>query len=612
MAGKTLDLMEVIVPDQLGWTIANYWIDWNTRKVNKVQDWEELRKHIFATDTSQTTNAKLPWNNKTTIPKIAQIRDNLFANYMSSMFPRRKWLSWEGDRALDEERDKRESIESYMSFTTEQTHFRDEVAKLVLDYIDYGNCFAMVEWTDQRVEQPDKTQVGYVGPVPRRINPLDLVFNPIAPSFYQSPKIIRSYVSMGEIKEMLDRLSTDPEETQKAQELWSYLQGVREHIANFDGTITTKDEFFEMDGFDDFRSYMASDVVEVLTFYGDLYDREQDKFYRNHVIQVVDRHKIITKKPNASFFGYPPIFHVGWRIRQDNLWAMGPLDNLVGMQYRIDHLENLKADLYDLTAFPPLKITGYVEDFDWGPFERIYVGDDGDVEIMSPDVQSLQANFEIQQLEDKMEQMAGAPKEALGFRSPGEKTAYEVQRLENAASRIFQSKISQFEQQMTEPLLNAMLELAKRKMTENTIRVFDNDYKVAQFQDLTVEDITGSGRIKPKAAQHFSEKATQIQNLTAFFNSPFGADEDIRLHFSGIRLAKLAENLLDLEDEKIVQPYIRLSERADAQREQAAHDEQFLMEMETPTGLFPDDFDQEEGVSLSGEDTTPANAPDLE
>jgi hypothetical protein len=33
-----------------------------------------------------------------------------------------------------------------------------------------------------------------------------------------------------------------------------------------------------------------------------------------------------------------------------------------------------------------------------------------------------------------MEEMAGAPKEAMGFRSPGEKTKYEVQRLESAAS----------------------------------------------------------------------------------------------------------------------------------------------------------------------------------
>ena len=46
----------------------------------------------------------------------------------------------------------------------------------------------------------------------------------------------------------------------------------------------------------------------------------------------------------------------GWRPRPDNLYAMGPLDNLVGMQYRIDHLENLKSDVFDQIAYPILKI----------------------------------------------------------------------------------------------------------------------------------------------------------------------------------------------------------------------------------------------------------------
>lgn len=596
MAGKVLDLTEVIVPDQLGTTISERYIDWRTRANQKVEEWNEVRKYIFATDTTQTTNSSLPWSNKTVIPKIAQIRDNLFANYMAAMFPKRNWLSWEGNTELDEtgeDGDKKESIESYMSWVAERTDFREILGKLVLDYIDYGNAFAMPEWVDERAEQEDKTQTGYVGPRPVRISPLDLVFNPTAPTFKEAPKIIRSFVSLGEVKEILERFSVDSEDQQKADELWNYLKHIRQHMANFDGPIHVKDEFFAMDGFTDFRQYLASDTAEILTFYGDLYDREQDEFLRNHVIMVVDRHKIIYKEPNSSFFGFPPIFHVGWRQRQDNLWAMGPLDNLVGMQYRINHLENNKADLYDITKIPIFKIKGYVEDFDWAPGEKIYVGDDGDVELLSPDVRALEANFEIQQLEDKMEAMAGAPKEALGFRSPGEKTAFEVQRLENAASRIFQSKISQFEQQMTEPLLNSMLELARRKMTEQVIRTFDNDFKIANFERLTVDDITGSGRLRPKAAQHFAEKANQIQNLTNFFNSSIGADQEVKLHFSSVQLAKLSESLLDLEEERIVQPFIRLTEQQEAQREQASLDEQFLTELNTPSGLFEDDFDED-------------------
>src|SRR3546814_6463709 len=58
---------------------------------------------------------------------------------------------------------------------------------------------------------------------------------------------------------------------------------------------------------------------------------------------------------------------------------MGPLDDLVGMQYRIDHLENAKADAFDLMIQPPLKIVGDVEEFAWGPSAEIYCGEGGDV-----------------------------------------------------------------------------------------------------------------------------------------------------------------------------------------------------------------------------------------
>src|SRR5690554_6069360 len=93
---EVLVLDEILVKDQLACQIANWWMEWDRRREVKVSQWEEIQRYIFATDTSSTSNAKLPWSNKTTIPKLSQIRDNLFANYMASMFPKRKWLSWEG------------------------------------------------------------------------------------------------------------------------------------------------------------------------------------------------------------------------------------------------------------------------------------------------------------------------------------------------------------------------------------------------------------------------------------------------------------------------------------------------------------------------------------
>jgi hypothetical protein len=592
---KVLIIDELLEPDALGCRISNHYLEWDQYRAPKVSEWTEIQNYIFATDTTKTSNSRLPWSNKTTIPKLCQIRDNLFSNYMATLFPRRKWMTWVADTEKDGEAEKIKSIESYMGWVVDRNEFYDEVSKLVLDYIDYGNCFAYAEWVDQShvVEEEARKQVGYVGPVIRRISPLDIVFNPTSPSFKEAPKIVRSIVSLGEVKEILERETISEEDRMQAEELYRYMKDLRKAAGQWDTSAVHKDNIYAVAGFGSFREYLATDFVEILTFYGDIYDEHEDRFLRNQVIKIADRHKVISKKTNSSVFGTAPIYHSGWRIRPDNLWAMGPLDNLVGMQYRIDHLENMKADVFDLIAYPPIKIKGYVDDFNWGPFERIYTGDDGDVELMSPDVQALQADTQIAILEQKMEEMAGSPKEAMGFRSPGEKTMYEVQRLENAASRVYQNKISQFERTMVESCLNAMLELSRRRMASTEIRVFNDDLRINMFEQITPEDIAGIGRIKPIAARNFAERANQIQNLTNFYGSAAGQDPDVAAHFSSIKLAQMWEELLDISNYEIVQPYIRITERADGQRIANTNEESVMMEAQTATGIGTD-YDQED------------------
>jgi hypothetical protein len=276
-------------------------------------------------------------------------------------------------------------------------------------------------------------------------------------------------------------------------------------------------------------------------------------------------------------------------MRQDNLWAMGPFDNLVGLQYRLDHVENMKSDMLDLTVYGPLKIKGIVNDFEWGPLERIYTDADGDVELVSPKPEVLQNNIELSTIEQRIEEMAGSPKEAMGFRTPGEKTAYEVQRLENAASRVFQNKISQFEEQIIEPLINAMLVLAQTHMNEVIIRTIDEEFKSVNFRTLTGHEISANGRVRPIAARHFAEKAEMIQNLNNFVSSPLYADPAVNVHFSGIKLAEIVEETIGLEDTDIVRPFIRLSEQAEGQQLQNTHDEETLSQADTPAGLVPGD-----------------------
>lgn len=599
MTGKVLNLRDFIYPDRLGTDIARFWMTNNLLRQDWLAQKIELRKYVFATDTRFTTNSADPWKNTTTIPKMCQIRDNLIANYELNLFPKgKKSLTFEADTKEANDEMLRQAVLKYSQYTRSQDRERNEYRKCIGDYVDYGNAFGTVEWIDQRVSIPgQKEQVGYVGPSLRRISPLDIVFNPTAPSFRESPKVIRSLVSLGEVKKILLSQSND-QNRQEYEELFRYLREirstVRQYSSNGGSDLQGFDEAYNVDGFSTFQNYLQGDMVEILTFYGDIYDWEKDEFLENHIITVVDRHKIIGKRPNPSFFGYAPIFHVGWRSRQDNLWAMGPLDNLVGMQFRLDHTENAKADLLDMYLVPPLKIKGAIQDAKWGPGARFILGDDGDIDAMTPPPQVLQADVLLEWYLRMMEVLAGAPQEQLGIRSPGEKTAFEVSKLDNAAQRIYGAKIMQFEMNFIEPCENAKLELARRNISASqTIPTFDDDFNFQSFMTLTPQDISGAGRLRPIAARHFAEQAELLQNLSNFFNSKMGQDPAIAVHFSGQRIAKMLAEIFGITEYNIVQPYVRLAEEADARRQAQAHNEQVGMEATTPAGIHPDDHDPE-------------------
>ncbi len=587
MTGKVLELSNIISPDQLATRLTERWIQWDTLRQVKKTDWEEVRRYVYATDTSVTTNNQLPWKNKTTVPKLCQINDNLYANYIATMFPTQaKNVIWEANELDSASVQKRDAIENYMTWCMDQPNFKTEIDKLVLDYIHFGNTFGTVEWVDKRVELEDKTQVGFVGPSIRRISPLDIVFNPTAEDFISSPKIVRSIISLGELRDLLDRMTNDANR-ETLENLYKYLTEIRFHARTFQGDWIQRDHLYQMDGFTSFRAYLLSEFVEILTFYGDWYDFYTDHFEKNRVITVIDRHKLISNLANPSYFGYPPIFHSPWRRKVDNLWGMGPLDNLIGMQYRLDHLENMRADVVDLTTYPVQKIKGFVQEYTWQPGEKIFMGEEGEVELVQPQTSIVNANFELKELKEDMEVMAGAPKEAMGFRTPGEKTKYEVQSLENAAARIFQNKIKQFEEQIVEPLLNAMLELAKRNMVGTTaIKVFDDETKAMSFQELTVEDITGIGRIRPMAARHYAEQAQLVQNLTQLASSNLW--QTVQPHFSGVNLAKMFERNFNLEEFKIVYPYVALTEQMQGQQQAMVLEQMMHQQNMTATGIGHD------------------------
>lgn len=583
MAGKVAELRGKLEREGLAQDIAYLWDDWNKQRSDKRAEWRELRNFLFATDTTKTSNNALPWKNKTTLPKLTQIRDNLHANYISALFPNDAWMKWEAYTKNEEEMRKRKSIQGYMSNKTREGNMRTTISKLLLDYIDYGNAFADVEYASETAKNKDDELVqGYVGPRIRRISPNDIVFNPTAVDFESSPKIERIIKTIGEVKRDLKNIMDN--------EYYETLIKRMEEIRNLSGSYSVED--FEkafgytVDGFGNLYDYYQSPYVEILEFEGDLHDSDSGTLYENYKIVVIDRAFVVLKEPLPSWSKGSTKMMVTWRERPDNLWGMGPLDNLVGMQYRIDHLENLKADVFDLIAFPPLKIMGDVEEFEWAPMSRIHIDDEAsDVNMMAPDTRALQADTQIALLQQQMEEFAGAPRQAMGIRTPGEKTAFEVSTLQNAAGRIFQEKITNFEINLLEPLLNSMLEVARRNLDgEDIVRVTDDDFGVQEFLKITKADITAKGKLRPVGARHFAAKAQLTQNLMGIANSAIW--QDIKPHISNKKLAAMIEEILQFEKYDLVQDNVGIMEQAETAR---------------LTNQVAADLQQESMVEMSGE-----------
>jgi len=153
----------------------------------------------------------------------------------------------------------------------------------------------------------------------------------------------------------------------------------------------------------------------------------------------------------------------------------------------------------------------------------------------------------------------------MGIRSPGEKTAFEIQSLQNAASRIFQEKINNFERMFLEPLLNSMLEVSRRNLdTSDILRVMDDDLGVVKFLEITKEDITAKGKIRPIGARHFAATAQLVQNLSGIFNSPMG--QLITPHVSSKKLSKLVEETLGLNRFQLMSDNAQVFEQMETQQ----------------------------------------------
>ena len=582
MTNKVLEIESIINEDtdSLAKELVSKYERLRVQKEGWENEVKEVRNYVFATDTRTTSNSSNPHSNSTTIPQLARIRDNLHANYMDSIFPNEEWLVWDGDDEDSVAVDKRRVIEAYTRNKALSSGIRETMSDLIYDYIDYGNAFAEVIWVDEKHIDPvsGEEESTYVGPKVRRISPYDHVFDCTATNYENAPKFTRYLKSIGELKK---ELLTRPDLNYREDTIAKIIKR-RQSSQAFSNEDLNKAEGYTADGFGSLSEYLGSHLVEILEFEGDWYDIDHDELHENKIITVVDGQFILRIIDNPNWFGTSNKVHVGWRDRPDNLYSMGPLANIVGLQYRVDHLENLKADALDQTIRPPRKIIGDVEQFVWAPGEDIHIPEDGDVIPMPPNPAAFQVNNEIGFLLNLMEEMAGAPKQAAGIRTPGEKTKFEVQTLENNAGRLFHSKTSKFEIKMLERCMNLFLELARRNITtKDVVKVLDSDFGVANFVTITKDDVVAKGKIRPMGARHFAARAQLLQSLNEAHGGALGPL--LNPHTSRIALTKLVEETLGLTKYQLYRENIGVTE--DSQTQQLVQQAQIDLASESGTPL---------------------------
>lgn len=561
---RSFDVEGYMDRNTLAVAIANKFTMWKDARVSWERDKEELQRYLFATDTRSTSNSKSSWRNSTVTPKLTQIRDNLHANYMAALFPNDDWLVWEATDEDSATEEKRKKVTSFMRQKVNQKDFEKVTSQLLYDYIDNGVSIAGSYFEREvRVDSEGNEVYSHSKPIAYRVDPIEHVFDITATTYDKAPKITRSVVSMGDLLDDANTAMSKNYDQSVVQMLLDKRAGFRSLTDKQQGQFSQ----LRIDGFGSWTEYYASEYVELLEFEGSIYDPTTQEYNKDVIVTVVDRSYILRNEPNPSWTGQSNKKLVGWRMRPNNLMAQGPLDNLVGMQYRIDHLENLRADAFDMIAFPMMKIEGYgVEDFDYVPGERIFTGEDGNVSFLHPDTTVLNADMQIQMYENKMEEFAGAPRNQMGIRTPGEKTKFEVQMLDNAAKGIFQVKIEQFETQLLEPLVNDMFALAVQNMgPKEVIELTDEVTGAKIYETITKEDVTLNGNFKPKGASYFLNYSNKLQDLISFASSPLGQDTGVKVHMSGLKLAKVAEQLLGLEDLGIVQENVSIYEQGQTQ-----------------------------------------------
>ena len=557
--------------------IVSNWTQWNSSRTQAMELWAEIDSYLHATDTSMLEGGS-NFDHKTHLPILSELHEDLIAIVYSTLFPHDDWLSWKGFEINAITKQVRQKVLSYIKQCHAMNGFSVQMRKVVDDLIRYGNCFTQTYYKNESMESEQGMVSGYAGPAIKRISPYDIAFNPVAREFSKTPKIIRELITVGDLHELYTGASA--EDLAIDADTFDSLMSRRTGSGN-DYTERYKEKQYIPQGFGSIDEYYNSGYVELMWFYGDIFNDTDNTFAKKRCVVVVDRDTVLIDKEEL----FPAIFKGGWTPRPDNLWSQGPLDKVVGINYMINHRENSKNDAIDKFTYPDRAYVGDVEEiYDEVTGHTKYImPEGGSVSDIRPDSTVLTFDNQIMMHRDLARTSARLPQQLAGFRTAGEKTATEVQSLNDGAFRGFINKAAQMEEDLIENAVQAEIRVAKDNFS-SIIKVLEEDEDgILLTTQITEEDLSANGKLIPHGSRRFSRQLQQLQGLTQLANTQIG--QMVAPHINTYNLAKTVEELYGFDKFGFVNKFASIDEQMEAEERSMLAQQEMVQQSSEPTSL---------------------------
>lgn len=584
---ETVQFTNYSSDDTIAGEVSSKFHEWNSYRDPQLKLWAEIDAYIHGTENGAFNQN---FDHKTFIPVISEIHEDLKAIMYSTLFPHDDWLGW---KPFDQEAStvqKRKTVLSYIKHAHALNGFSKVARTLIDDFIRYGNAFAQVVHVNNSVQSPEGAVTpGYIGPEVKRISPFDIVFNPTADKFEESPKIIKKLMSTGAFLGWVESLKNNG--TNVSSEAVERILSARNGSSYSSLSTTRKNTQFEASGFNTIESYYTSGYVEVLWFYGSVFDRDTQSVYNDRCIVVVDQDVVLFNE----YCEDPCIYKAGWKDRPDNLWSQGSFDNIVGMNFMINHRENAKNDAIDRMIYPDRLYVGEVDEvYDETTRQMKYISPEGgSVQDIPIDSSVLSFNTEIDMHEQRARRAARLPQQLAGFRTPGEKTAFEVQNLDSGAFRGFINKAEQIEIDLFAPAVGAEIKKARENIQSVITVANQTEDKLYEFLEITPEDLNSNGKLVPHGSSRFARLLQQQAGISQLSQSP--VMQAIAPHTSTWKLAEAVSYVYGFNDFDVFKKFAAIEEQVEQQQFMNNAEQEMVAstEQRTPEEFDPDEMMQE-------------------